>query len=127
MANEMFIFLACSIYSILTEYSLHSCTFSGVLWPMGLWSEITARTLPFRGPTADVTLRWRNAFLHATSGRQTLTAAFFWTDFLRFIALNAIWAHCLGTKLCFYPVLYLLNTLNKTKLTRNGKIKKLIF
>ena len=34
---------------------------------------------------ADVTL-----FLHATSGGLSLTAAFFWTDFSRFIALNAI-------------------------------------
>ena len=66
-------------------------------------------------------------FLHTTSGGLSLTAAFFWTDFSRFIALNAIWAHFLGTKLCFYPMLYLLNTLIKTKLTRNGKKKKLSF
>ena len=65
---------------------------------------------------ADVTF-----FLHATSGGLSLTAAFFWTDFSRFIALNAILVHFLGTKLCFYPILYLLNTLIKTKLTRNGK------
>ena len=26
-------------------------------------------------------------------------------DFLRFIALNAIWPHFLGTKLLFYPIL----------------------
>ena len=69
---------------------------------------------------ADVTL-----FLRTTSGGLSLTAAFFWTDFSRrFIALNAIWAHFLGTKLCFYPMLYLLNTLIKTKLTRNSKKKK---
>ena len=30
-------YLACNIYSILAEYSLHSCTFRWALWPMGLW------------------------------------------------------------------------------------------
>ena len=30
-------FLACNLYSILAEYSLHSCTFRWALWPMGLW------------------------------------------------------------------------------------------
>ena len=34
---ERLIFLACNIYSILAEYSLHSCTYRWVLWPMGLW------------------------------------------------------------------------------------------
>ena len=37
MANERLIFLACNIYSILAEYSPHSCTFRWALWPMGLW------------------------------------------------------------------------------------------
>ena len=37
MANERLIFLACNIYSILAEYSLHSCTFRWALRPMGLW------------------------------------------------------------------------------------------
>ena len=37
MATERLNFLACNIYSILAEYSLHSCTFRWVLWPMGLW------------------------------------------------------------------------------------------
>ena len=37
MANERLIFLACNIYSILTEYSRHNCTFRWALWPMGLW------------------------------------------------------------------------------------------
>ena len=37
MANERLIFLACNIYSILAEYSLHSCTFRWALWPMALW------------------------------------------------------------------------------------------
>ena len=32
MANERLIFLACNIYSILAEYSLHSCTFRWALW-----------------------------------------------------------------------------------------------
>ena len=51
---------------------------------------------------------------------------FFCVDFLRFIALNAIWAHCLGLKLHFRPILFPLNTLNKTKLTRSGKKKSLL-
>ena len=86
-------------------------------------SEITARTLTFRGRTADVTYCADvTLLLHTTSGRQTQTAAFFWTDYSRFMALNAIWAHFLGTK-PFYPLLYLINTLNKTKLTGNGKKK----
>ena len=90
-------------------------------------SEITARTLTFRDGTADITYCADvTLFLHATSGGIPLTATFFWTDFSRSIALNAIWAHSLGTKLCFYPILYLLNTLNRTKLTRNVK-KKLVF
>ena len=37
MANERLIFLACNIYSILAEYSLHSCTFRWALWLMCLW------------------------------------------------------------------------------------------
>ena len=37
MANKKLIFLACNIYSILAEYSLHSYTFRWALWPMGLW------------------------------------------------------------------------------------------
>ena len=89
-------------------------------------SEITVRTLTFRGRTADVTYCADvTLFLHATSGRlHTMpTAAFFWTDFSRVIALNVIWAHFLGTKHCFYPIVYLINTLNKNKLTRNGKKK----
>ena len=36
MANERLFFLACNIYSILAEYSLHSCTFRCALWPMRL-------------------------------------------------------------------------------------------
>ena len=39
--KKTFIFLACNIYSILAEYSRHSCrcTFRWALWPMGLWSH----------------------------------------------------------------------------------------
>ena len=37
MANERLIFLAWNIYSILAEYSLHSCTFRWASWLMGLW------------------------------------------------------------------------------------------
>ena len=36
------------------------------------------------------------------------------------IALNAIWPNILGAKLCFHPIVYLLNTLDKTNLTPNG-------
>ena len=45
MANETLIFLACSIYSILAEYSLDSCTFRWALWPMGLWFHDVAHIL----------------------------------------------------------------------------------
>ena len=79
-------------------------------------SEIMAKTLTFRDRTADVTY-----CANVTSGGLSVTAAFlFSADFLRFIALNAIWAHFLGAKLRFHPILYPLNTLDKTKLTRNG-------
>ena len=40
MANERLIFIDCNIYSILAEYGLHSCTFRGGLWPMGLWFKV---------------------------------------------------------------------------------------
>ena len=46
MANERLIFLACNIYSILAEYSLHSCTFRWALWPIGLWS-LNYHQIPF--------------------------------------------------------------------------------
>ena len=61
---------------------------------------------------ADVTL-----FLHATSAG---LCSIFCGYFLRFIALNAIWPHVLGAKLRFHPILYPLNSLNKTNWTRNG-------
>ena len=68
-------------------------------------------------------LCWRNAF-SARDVRRTMDyhwlRNFFCADFLRFIALNTIWPHFLGTKECFYPILCPLNTLNKTKLTQNG-------
>ena len=87
-------------------------------------SKITARMLTFRDRTTDVTYCADvTLFLHATSGGLSQTAAFYLANFLRFIALNAIWPHFLCTKLCFYPTLCRLNTLNKTKLTRNGKEK----
>ena len=74
-------------------------------------------TLTFRDGTADVSYcADATLFLHATSGGLSLTAAFFLCRFLHFIALKAIWAHFLGAKLCFHPILYPLNTLNKTKL-----------
>ena len=86
-------------------------------------SEITATTLKFRDQTSDVTYCADvtccmdvTLFLHTTSGGRY----FFCADFLRFIALNAIWANCLGAKLRYHQILYPLNTLNKTKLTRNG-------
>ena len=40
-----------------------------------------------------------------------MTAAFFCTDFLCFIALNAIWLHFLDAKMRFNPIKYLLNLL----------------
>ena len=61
----------------------------------------------FRDRTADVPYCADiTPFLHATSGRLSLTAAFFLRRFLTFITLNAIWAHFLG-----HPILYPLNTL----------------
>ena len=70
-------------------------------------SEITATTLTFHDRTADVTYCADvTLFLHVTSGGLSLTAAFFCGDFLRFIALNAIWAHFLGAKLRFHPTFY---------------------
>ena len=85
-------------------------------------SEITERTLPFRDRAADVTYCIDvMLFLHMTSGELSLTAVFFfWVDFLRFIALNAIWPHFRGAKLHFWTILYPLNTLNKIKLTQTG-------
>ena len=82
-------------------------------------SEITATTLTFRDRTSDVTYyadRDVTLFLHTKSGGRY----FFCANFLRFIALNAIWANFLGAKLRYHQILYPLNTLNKTKLTRNG-------
>ena len=70
-------------------------------------SEITAKTLTFRDRTAGVTYCADVAlFLHATSVGLSLTAVFFFSaDFLRFVALNAIWAHFLGAKLRVHPIL----------------------
>ena len=59
-------------------------------------SKITARMLTLRDRTADVTI-----FLYVTSGG---LQHFLCADFLHFIALNAIWPHFLGIKLCFYPI-----------------------
>ena len=69
-------------------------------------SEITATTLTFRVRTvdvsyyADVTLfcTWRQAGCHWL---QHCFCAYS----LRFVALNAIWAHCLCAKLRFHPIL----------------------
>ena len=84
-------------------------------------SEITAATLTFRDRTADVTYYAdETLFLHATSDGLSLTVAIpFCADFLRFffVASNAIWAHFPGAKLRISPILYPLNTMNKTKLT----------
>ena len=86
-------------------------------------SEITATMLTFRNRTSDVTYCADvtyctdvTLFLHTMSGGWY----FFWTDFLHCIALNAIWANCLGAKLRYHQIVYPLNTLNKTKLTRTG-------
>ena len=89
--------------------------------PKGLWcsilSKIMARMLMFRDRTTDVTYCANvMLFLHAKSGRKSLTAAFSLHWFLAY----AVWPHFLGKKPHFYPILCCLNMLNKTKLTRNG-------
>ena len=56
------------------------------------------RKLWFRDQSADVTL-----FLHAMSGRLSLTAAFFCADFFRFVALNAFLASFSRCKTMFSP------------------------
>ena len=70
------------------------------------YSSLTALTYCFFCTRCQADYHWLRHFVYA--------------DVLRFIALNAIWPHFLGTKLCFYPILCPQNTLNKTKLTRNG-------
>ena len=67
----------------------------------------------------------RFTLFFACDVRRTITGCgiFFCADFLDFIALNSIWPHFLGTKLRFYPILYPLNTLSKSKLMLNGKEK----
>ena len=72
-------------------------------------------------------LCWRNGF-SARNVRRTVTdcGIFFCADFLRFVALNAIWAHFLldGT-LRFHPILYPPNTLNNTKIAAKWLEKSL--
>ena len=61
-------------------------------------SEVTARTSTFRDRTADVSYcADLTLFVHTSSVGLSQTAAFFWTDFSRVIALNGIWAHFLVT------------------------------
>ena len=68
-----------------------------------LLSEVTATTLTFRDPTADITYCADvTLFLHV-SRTVTDCGIFFYTDFSLFIALNAIWTHFLGAKLRFSP------------------------
>ena len=66
-------------------------------------------------------LCWHNMF-SARDIRRSVTdcGIFFCANLLRFIALKAILGYFLGAQLCFHPILCPLNTLNKTKLTRNG-------
>ena len=79
-------------------------------------SENTATTLTFRDRTANVTYCTNvTIFMHASSGGLWLTGIFFCADFLRFIALNTIWANFRGGKLHFHPLVYTLSMLNKTK------------
>ena len=114
-------------------FSLFETTFfSSFLWILGskscpkslnvvYMSEITTTTLTFRNRTADITYCAEvMLFLHTMSGWLSLTRHFVCNDFLRYIALNAIWTHSLGAKLHFYPILYPLNMLNKTNLMWNG-------
>ena len=92
-------------------------------------SEIIATSLTFHNQTADTTYCADHDvptlfMLRRLAGCHWLQHCFS-ANFLRFIALNAIWAHFLGAKLRFHPILYPLNMLNKTKLTRNGRKKVL--
>ena len=109
-----------------TRFSLFGTTFSPLFYELsekksclkGLnvvyLSEITAMTLTFRNHTADITYcADATLFLHMASGGLSLTAGFF---LRHFIALNVIWSRFLGAKLCFQPILYPLNMLNKTRL-----------
>ena len=82
-------------------------------------SEFTATILTYHDRKADVTNHVNvPLFLHATSG--TDCSIFFLRRFLAFYASNAIWAYFLGAKMRFRALLFPLNTLNKTKLTRNA-------
>ena len=83
-------------------------------------SEIMAMTLTFHDRTADITYcADATLFLHATSGGLSLTAGFFLQRFFAFYCFKCYLAHFLGAKLRFHPILYPLNTLNKTKSMRN--------
>ena len=88
--NTIFIFTVCKKRA---SYEFSSKSLAQKVKNVVYLSEITTRTLTFRDRTADVTYCADvTLLLHATSGGLSLTAAFFWTNFSRFIALNAIWA-----------------------------------
>ena len=100
MANKKLIFLACNIYSILAEYSLHSCTFRWALWQMGLWFgkgqgsgsliigavNLQRKSYCFRAPAAQRQMRKKISFgptfFHLA---QTFGAYFFRRHFYFFL------------------------------------------
>ena len=113
-------FLVFTVCKKWTFYELSAKSLAQKVYNVVYLSEITMRTLTVHDRTADVT--YCADITLARDVRWTITdcSIFSCADFSRFIALNAIWSHFLGAKLCFHPILYLLNMLNKTKLTRNG-------
>ena len=79
-------------------------------------SKITTMMLAFRDRTADIAYcADLTLFLHATSGGLSQTAAF---SLRRFLAFHCF--KCYLASFYRYTILCRLNTLNKTKLTRNG-------
>ena len=75
----------------------------------------------FRDRTTDVTYCADvTFFLHGTSGGLSLTAVFSLRRVLAFHCFKCYLASNSRYKTVFYPILCRLNTLNKTKLARNG-------
>ena len=57
VATKRLNFLACNIYSILSEYSLHSCTFRWALWPWASGFSIFLSLALFSGVVRPTKLR----------------------------------------------------------------------
>ena len=85
-------------------------------------SQITVTTLTFRDRTDDVTYCAHiTLFLQATSVGLSLTSAFFFLGrFLAFYCFECYLGSFSRCKNVFSPIIIPINTLNKTKLTRNG-------